>query len=359
VAASLRELAHAYYVVVQHIKRSRPPNLDCRITGHIARVNVGQTLWIAILGGAVLDNGRLTIQNLPGKRDNWRVSADHAYLMRVETVLDMLQPVVNTPAFEAEVVFSGGINRRSAIPFFIAGLLGQMLICYFLSIGTSAGVWTSVVLANSLYAGKLNDWHSIYWGKSEQPGLKMRVPGSKKLMCLASFDRSSPVEGHLRQGFLLNVLGLIAATFGAIYQFQTRQALGFSPLTFTPNWVVYTSIGFCVGTSILIAVMLTLQHTTEKTWSENQMLPTRLMTYCTLPTSLVVAGLAVLFRIKGIPHFWPILDALTWISGMPLGMIENGRIFSMDDNIMHLVLINRWMMGAVASAVGSSAPANK
>jgi len=35
-------------------------------------------------------------------------------------------------------------------------------------------------------------------------------------------------------------------------------------------------------------------------------------------------------------------------------MIENGRFFSADDNMLHLVLLNRWMMGAVASALGST-----
>ncbi|KAJ3878649.1 hypothetical protein F5051DRAFT_460420 [Lentinula edodes] len=334
VSASLRELAHSYYVVAQHIRRHAPRN-NCDMTGHIARINFGQTLWVALLGGAT--------------RANWKVSADHAYLTRVESVLAQLESVANTPAFESTVTGAGGISR---------GLIGQMIICYFLSVGTSAGVWTSVILANSLYAGKLHDWHSIYFGKSDsssQPGLKLRVPDMKTdWMCIATFDRSSPKEGLLRQGFLLNILGLTAAVLGAIFQSETRDALGFSPFTPTPSWVVYTSIALCVGTSAFIVLMLVLQYITEKTWTEDAMFPTRVMAYTTLSASFIVAALAILFRVRNMPELWPILDALTWISGLPLGTIENGRLFSVDDNILHLVLLNRWMMGAVASAVGSS-----
>ncbi|KAJ3820291.1 hypothetical protein F5880DRAFT_982911 [Lentinula raphanica] len=357
VSASLRELAHSYYVVAQYIKRSSPRH-DCNVTGHIARINFGQTLWAALLGGAVLDHGRMTFLNLPGAKGNWQVSADYAYLTRVEAVLEQLEPVANTPIFESSITGAGGISRGTAIPFLIAGLLGQMIICYFLSVGTSAGVWTSVILANSLYAGKLHDWHTIYYGKSDstnQPGLKLRVPDlTKNWMCIATFDRSSPKEGVLRQGFLLNVLGLIAAIFGAIFQSQTRRALGFSPFTPTPSWVVYTSVTLCVGTSALVILMLVLQYIAERTWTEDAMFPTRVMVYSTLSASFVISALAVLFRVRDMPHFWPILDAVTWISGLPMGMVENGRAFSADDNILHLVLLNRWMMGAVASAVGSS-----
>ncbi|KAJ3739726.1 hypothetical protein DFH05DRAFT_492749 [Lentinula detonsa] len=357
VSASLRELAHSYYVVLQYIERSSPRH-DCDITGHIARINFGQTLWVALLGGAVLDHGRMTFLNLPSARANWKVSADYAYLTRVEAVLEQLEPVANTPIFESTITGSGGISRGTAIPFLIAGIMGQMIICYFLSVGTSAGVWTSVILANSLYSGKLHDWHTIYYGKSDsthQPGLKLRVPDAKKdWMCVATFDRSSPKEGILRQGFLLNVFGLIAAIFGAIFQSQTRHALEFSSFTPTPSWVVYTSVALCVGTSVLIILMLVLQYISERAWTEDAMFPTRVMVYSTLSASLIVSALAVLFRVRDMPHFWPILDAVTWISGLPMGMIENGRIFSADDNILHLALLNRWMMGAVASAVGSS-----
>ncbi|KIK71500.1 hypothetical protein GYMLUDRAFT_66697 [Collybiopsis luxurians FD-317 M1] len=376
VSATLRELAHSYYVVAQHIKQTSPYH-DCPTTGHIARIRLGQIQWIAILGGAVLDHGRITFQNLPGTWGNWQVSADYAYLTRVEGVLEQLESVANTPAFESSsICLSGGISRQSAIPFLIAGLIGQMIICYFLSVGTSAGVWTSVVLANSLYAGRLNDWHSAFFGKSQtsnpesdEPGLKLRIPGGAKneLMVIATFDRTSPKQGALRQGFLLNVLGLVAAIFGAIFQSSTRQALGFSPFSYTPDWVVYTSVALCLGTSALIALMLFLQWMSERTWTDDAMMPTRVMTYTTLFTSLVVSVLAVVFTIGGsrvgleaglrrMSRFWPILDALTWLSGMPLGMIENGRMFSADDNILHLVLLNRWMMGAVASAVGSGSP---
>ncbi|KAF9071937.1 hypothetical protein BDP27DRAFT_1418513 [Rhodocollybia butyracea] len=362
VAASLRELAHSYFLVVQHIKQTSPHH-DCPTTGAIARIDVGQTMWISFLGGSVLDHGRITFQNLPGGWGNWQVSADHAYLTRVEAVLEQLEPIANTPAFDSGI-YGGGISRRTAVPFLLVGAIGQMLICYFLSVGTSAGVWTSVVLANSLFAGKLNDWHSAYYGKStgsEEPGLKMRVPGSHyaskaeaDVMCVVTLDRSAPKQGGLRPGFFLNVLGLIAAVFGAIFQSQTRDALGFSPRAETANWVVYTSIALTLGTSGVILLMVVLQNLAEKTWMDDAMMPTRVMTYCTLTASFGVSGLAIFFRIKGVPQFWPILDALTWMSGFPLGMIENGRLFSVDDNVLHLVLLNRWMMGAVASAVGSS-----
>ncbi|KAF8832845.1 hypothetical protein HHX47_DHR1001864 [Lentinula edodes] len=245
-------------------------------------------------------NGRMTFINLPETRANWKVSADHAYLTRVESVLAQLESVANTPAFESTVTGAGGISRGTAMPFLVAGLIGQMIICYFLSVGTSAG------------------------------------------------------EGLLRQGFLLNILGLTTAVLGAIFQSQTRDALGFSPFTPTPSWVVYTSIALCVGTSAFIVLMLVLQYIREKTWTEDAMFPTRVMAYTTLSASLIVVALAILFRVRNMPELWPILDALTWISGLPLGTIENGRLFSVDDNILHLVLLNRWMMGAVASAVGSS-----
>jgi hypothetical protein len=77
----LRELA-------QHIK---PLHHDCSTTCNIARVNVGQTMWISFLYGSVLNQGGITSQKLLGSLGNWRVSADHAYLTCMEAVLEQLE----------------------------------------------------------------------------------------------------------------------------------------------------------------------------------------------------------------------------------------------------------------------------
>ena len=360
VSATLSELGRSYLRVARYLKDNSPR--DIGISGQIARIEVGQTLWIAILGGAILDSGRLTIQNLPGRWGS-RGSVDAAYLGRIDAILDLLQPYAGTETQFSDLVFSGGINRRSAIPFFLAGLFGQVIVCYFLSVGTSAGVWTSVALANSLFAGRLTDLHSIYYGKSrartenDQPGMKMYLPGSasKEIMVIATFDRSTPKEDSgLRSGFFMSVFGVVAAIFGAIFQERTRIALSFGPTTPTPPWVVYTSVSLCIGTTLLVLSMLIAQQLHEKTWSDDSEFPTRLMTYSTFPSSIAICTLAVTFRLKGWGHLWPILDAITFLSGFPLGMIENGRLFAADDNMLHLVLLNRWMMGAVASSLGSS-----
>ncbi|EIM89647.1 uncharacterized protein STEHIDRAFT_118797 [Stereum hirsutum FP-91666 SS1] len=356
-SASLRELAGAYYRVVQYIRRSTGTP-EWPITGELATISVGQTLWISFLGGALLDHGRLTIQNLPGRRGMRNVSADEGYLNRIEAVLQAIEPYANKPEF-FDLVFSGGSNRRASYPFLIAGLVGQVIICYFLSVGTSAGVWTSVALANSLYVGRLTDLHSVFNGKTadtEEPGLKMYLPGSpsKELMVIATFNRSTPRQGTLRPGVLLNAFGLVAAVFGAIFQSQTRTALDFSSFTATPDWVVYTSAALAVGTSLLILTTIVLQQTSEQTWNDGSEMPTRWMIYSTLPVSCVMSGLAVFFMRCKITRFWPVLDALTFLSGVPLGMLENGRIFAADANMLHLVLLNRWIMGAVASSVGSN-----
>ncbi|KAL0565904.1 hypothetical protein V5O48_016116, partial [Marasmius crinis-equi] len=363
VSASLRELAHSYFVVTQHIKQhastwsiGSPPDV-------LMRISVGQSLWIAILGGGLLKQGRVTFQNLPGRWSfagsprGYRATPDEAYLNRLDAILGVLQPYANTPRF-FDLVFSGGVSRRTCIPFLIAGIVGQIIICYFISVGTTAGVWTSVALANTLYSGRLADWHSVWFGKSadsSEPGFKMYVPGTENLMCIATLNRTASREGDLRQGFLLNMLGLAAAIFGAIFAVPTRNALGFGPVDPSATWVSYTSIGLCIGTSILVASTVILQQVHEKTWSDDSEMPMRWMVLATVPTSLIVAGLALFFQIKQLQSFWPILDALTWISGLPLGMLENGRMISVDENTLHLVLLNRWMMGAVASSIGSNA----
>ena len=358
VSATLSELARSYFRVVQYLKQNSLQQIG--LSGQVARVEVGQTLWISILGGAVLDTGRLTIQNLPGRWGMKGVSADDAYLTRIDSVLQQLAPYAGTATEFGDLVFSGGINRRSAVPFFIAGIFGQIVVCYFLSVGTSAGVWTSVALANSLYAGRLTDWHSMYYGKAlaksdEQPGMKMYVPGSssKALMVIATFDRSTPKEGGLRPGFFMATCGLAAAILGAIFVRQTRVTLRFGPSALTPSWILYTAVVLCLGTTLLVTSMLVVQQSYEKTWWEDSELPTRWMAYSTFSCSVAVCVLAVVFKLKGLDRLWPVLDALTWLSGVPLGMLENGRSFSADDNMLHLVFINRWMMGAVASALGS------
>ncbi|KIY67858.1 hypothetical protein CYLTODRAFT_490261 [Cylindrobasidium torrendii FP15055 ss-10] len=356
VSASLVQLAHSYYTVVQHIKATS--DSEILVSSGLARIVVGRALWISILGGAVLDTGRLTIQNLPGRWGMRDLSADDAYLSRIETVLDLIKPTLDAynGGFD-ELVYSNGLSRRTAIPFLIAGLFGQAIICYFLSVGTSAGVWTSVALANCLYAGRLTDWHSIWCGKndrSEQPGMKMYLPGTKDIMCIATLDRSTPRQGHLRQGFLLNSIGLIAAILGAVFQGPTRDALGFSEFTPTPAWVLYAAVGLCVGASVLILSTVFIQQLHEKTWNNDSLMPTRWMVYTTIIPSMIISGLGLFFQQTGKARLWPLLDALTWVSGLPMGMIENGRVFPADDNLLHLVLLNRWIMGAVASSLGST-----
>ncbi|KIM40994.1 hypothetical protein M413DRAFT_445765 [Hebeloma cylindrosporum] len=361
VSATLSELGRSYFRIVRYLNDNAPR--DIGLSGQIARIQVKQTLWIAILGGAILDSGRLTIQNLPGDWWSQDFSTTDAYLERINAIVDLLEPYAGTETQFNDLAFSGGINRRSAIPFFIAGLIGQIIVCYFLTVGTSAGIWTSLALANSLYAGRLTDWHSIYYSKrppatgNDQPGMKLYLPGSpsKEVMVIATFDRSAPREGPgLRSGFFLSIFGLAAAILGAIFQEQTRATLSFSPITPTPPWVVYTSVFLCIGTTILILSMLIVQQLYAKTWANDSEFPTRMMAYSTLPSSIVVCALAVAFRLKGWDHLWPVLDAITFLSGFPLAMIENGRFFGVDENVLHLVLLNRWMMGAVGSSLGSS-----
>ncbi|KAF8893489.1 hypothetical protein BD779DRAFT_1506556 [Infundibulicybe gibba] len=311
VSASLEELAGAYFRVVQYIKRSGH-GWKASGSGPIAHAHVGQT---------IMDSGRFTIQDLPGRWGVRGMSDPRNY-----------HPHANTASF-GTLVESGGNSRRPAIPFLLAGFFGQAIICYFLSVGTSAGVWTSVALANSLFTGKLTDLHSIYYGKTaatQEPGMKMYMPGTKDIIAIATFDRTTPRQGSLRPGLMLNLLGLAAAIFGAIFQNQTRDALGFS--TFRVHH----------------------HGCKEKTWFEDSQYPNRCAVYSTLPCSLLIAGLAVFFQLTDRARLWPILDAITWISGLPFGMLENGRMSGGDDNITHIILVNRWLMGAVASAIGST-----
>ncbi|KAI0314661.1 hypothetical protein OF83DRAFT_1063473 [Amylostereum chailletii] len=359
VSASLQHLAVAYLRVVRHIRHAHQnSNIG---QGSIQRVHVEQTLWIAILGGVILDRGRLTIQELPGPRRSLGESTSDVYLTLITHLLD----TISTHNSDFDSLASRGRDRRTAITTLLVGLFGQAVVCYFVSVGTSAGVWTSVALANSIFGGRLNDIHSVWYrGGAEQdgslqglggdPGLKMYTPGSKDIMVIATFDRSAPRLGKLRPGFLLNALGLVAATLGAVFTAPTRAALQFGPITPTPQWVVYTSIVLCLGTSVLVTGTVVLQQMKEKTWRYDSETPTRWMVYSTLPASIVVCALAMFFAECGGARFWPVLDAVTWLSGFPLGIVENGAMFQADANVLHLVLLNRWMMGAVASSLGSS-----
>lgn len=356
VTASLNELAAAYHRVSQHLKLKDQSILQAKSGNpHVAYANVGQSLWIGILGGGILDSGRITFQKI---RNPWAadMTEDEAYINRIETVLDMIRPVVAAGRMD-DILVSGGITRLPAIPFLLAGLFGQMLVAYFLAVGTSAGVWTSVALANSLFAGKLTDLHSIYLGKTprtQQPGMKMYVPNTENFMVIATFDRSAHQEGALRPGFLANACGLLAAIFGAAFQSQTRAALGFADFTPSRPWVVYTTIFLTLAITSLVVILLILQYRGKgKEWQQGNFLPDRWMVYSTLPSAVVVSGLALVFRLKDLGRFWPILDAITWLSGIPLGAIENGRLISVDENTLQLILVIRWLMGAVASALGS------
>ncbi|KAF9508574.1 hypothetical protein BS47DRAFT_1350153 [Hydnum rufescens UP504] len=341
VSASLNELARAYYRVVQHVKQHAQHAIafGALDSGQLATVNIGQSLWIAILGGELLDKGRVTFQNLPGRRAIIDTSADEAYLERVQAVLEAVGPYVNTLKF-FDLIFSGG----ASIPP---------------TVGTSAGVWTSVTLANSLYSGSLTDRHTLFFGRTPrtlEPGMKMSVPdaGSKELMVVATFDRSSPrAPQGLTPGLFLNGFGLLAAILGAVFQEQTRRSLGFGPTVPTATWVIYTSIALSLGTSLLILTLVILQLD-ARTWFDDHQRPTRWAIYSTVLASLVICALAAFFVRCRLGHLWPILDALTWLSGLPLGIFENGRMISIDDNYVHLVLVNRWMLGAVSSSVGSS-----
>ena len=57
VSATLSELGRSYFRVVRYLKDNSPR--DIGISGRITRIEVAQTLWIAVLGGATLDSGRL------------------------------------------------------------------------------------------------------------------------------------------------------------------------------------------------------------------------------------------------------------------------------------------------------------
>ncbi|KAH7103652.1 hypothetical protein BKA62DRAFT_784339 [Auriculariales sp. MPI-PUGE-AT-0066] len=354
---SLREIVHAYLHVLDHIKSKNPVPLA---HGHSAAIHVGRTLWVGILGGALLDSGRLTIQNIPSLDVMYMGgSLDGMYLGRVEEVLRQIQTFADDPNAFNELVSSGGLQRFSAWPFFLAGLSGQALICYFLSVGTTAGIWTSVALSNSLLNGRLTDIHSMFCGKhaeSQQPGFKMYVPNSNQLMCIATLNRSPPAHDTLRPGLLLNIVGVIAASLGAVFQGPTRRSLGFGKTEPAPPWVLYTAVGMALAVSILPTGIILGEIVTDKKLSR-QNAPSAILGMSTVCGSLLISGLAVFFQLRGLHRLWPVLDALTFVSGFPLGMIENGWMFGVDENTLHLCLLNRWIMGAIASSLGSGTKA--
>jgi uncharacterized membrane protein len=350
VSASLNELAGAYYRVMQYIKHSDPP-----APGLTAHIQVGQTLWIAILGGAVLDTGRLTIQNLPGSWGVKNTSPDEAYLSRITAILDALKPYAKQISF-FNYVFSGGSARQMAFVFLFLGLLAQAMICFLLSAVSTVGVWMNVALANTLMTGKLLDFHSMYWGKtasSDQPGMKMCLPESKELMAIATFDLTGPREGVLRPGIFLNLVGIAAAALGIIFKEETRHVLGLTQNQPLPSALVYVSMFLSVALSLLIGIAIYLQQLRERTWANNSQLPTRWMVYATLSCSVAVVGLGSFLHKEQLTWLWPILDSLVWVSGLPLGMLENGRMSSGDESTIQMILVNRWLMGLIASTVRS------
>lgn len=244
-----------------------------------------------------------------------------------------------------------------ALIFLFLGLLTQMTICFLLSAVTTAGVWMSVAMTNTLMAGKLLDFHSLYWGKvidADQPGMKMYKPGSKELMAIATFDRTGPREGPLRPGLFLNIAGIAAAVLGVIFKEETRHILGLAQNQPLPTTLIYVSMSISVGLSLLIGVTMYVQQLHERTWANDSELPTRWMVYTTLSCSIAVVFLGFIFHRSQVTWLWPILDALIWVSGLPLGMLENGRISSADESTIQMILVNRWLMGLVTSVVASN-----
>lgn len=75
VSATIEELASVYYNVVQYTKHRAPDFDHSSYHNQVATIDVGQTLWIAIFGGALFDRGRLIIQNLPGRMSIKKVLA--------------------------------------------------------------------------------------------------------------------------------------------------------------------------------------------------------------------------------------------------------------------------------------------
>ncbi|KAF8163332.1 hypothetical protein B0H34DRAFT_745181 [Crassisporium funariophilum] len=352
VSASLNELAGAYYRVIQSLKRSAPPEAN-----QAAHVQVGQTLWVAILGGAVLDQGRLTIQNLPGDWSMKKTSPDEAYLSRVEAILHLVEPCVAQKTF-FNMVYSSGTSQRPALLFLFAGLLMQIAVCFLLSVYTSSGIWLSVAVANTIMSGKLTDWHSRFWGKTEsteQPGMKMYLPGTKDIMAIATFDRTGPRDGPLRPGMLLNLLGGAAAFLGAVFRVQARKVLGVVTVQPFPDKVAFIASLLCGGLSFVICITLLLQQARQRTWADGSELPTRWMTYATVSFSLLVSVVGFYSQTAQlVSPLWLLLDAFVWISGLPLGMLENGRIIPADEGTVQMILVNRWLMGVIVSAVASS-----
>ena len=347
VCASLQQMAEAYYRVVQYVKKDDKALVAT--DDRIAEISVGQTLWIAILGGVTLDHGRLTIQNLPGRWAIKNLSSSEVFLSRVDAILELIRPYANKPSF-FDLVFSGGTSRSLTLPFIFFSAIGQMTICYALAALSPASVWLSVALANMLLAGRLTDIHSRYHGRAantEQPGMKMYLPGTHELMAIATFDASPPKENGLRQGFLLNSLGFLASIAGVLFQEKTRAAFDLHTNFAVPDWLRLTCILLSLNLTMFITITTIIQQKREKEWFKDSETPLRWTISSTVLCSLAISVLT-LFR-RGFVH-WFILDSLIWMSGLPLGVLENGRMIAVDDTMIHLVLLNRWIMGIIASA---------
>jgi len=117
---------------------------------------------------------------------------------------------------------------------------------------------------------------------------------------------------------------------------------------------MYLSMFLSVGLSLLIGITIYLQQLHERTWANDSELPTRWMVYTALSCSMTVAGFGFVFDRSQLTWLWPVLDAFIWVSGLPLGMLENGRISSGDESTIQMILVNRWLMGFITSIVASN-----
>ncbi|KAL1695799.1 hypothetical protein GGG16DRAFT_44937 [Schizophyllum commune] len=352
VYASFNELAEAYFIVVQHHKKE--PDVEKRMEGYVAIASVEQTMWLAIFGGALLESGRLTIQNLQGYREH-DMFIDQAFSRRIEHVLDTLSPRGNDVDL-TEITHDFMPSKRSVLShvFFVAGLLGQMITSYFLCASGCVGTWSSVALANSLYSGRLSDWHTRSHGGASgaaEAGIWMQAPFTKDVMCFATLDRSMPRVDKQRPGILLNVCGITAAIMGVVFQQQTRTALGFddAPSLMSPS-IAYATAVVITFLAFLFSVFLALTDLETLTDSDR----------CMWIWASTFAGMVIASALGNIMYharyylceqtLWIAIDVTVWITGLPLGWLLNGQLpVDVEDTVVHFALASRWMMGALAS----------
>ncbi|KAL1735098.1 hypothetical protein EV714DRAFT_268373 [Schizophyllum commune] len=354
VHTSLNELAKAYFIVVQHHKKE--PDVEKRMEGYVAIASVKQTMWLAIFGGALLESGRLTIQNLQGYREH-DMFIDQAFSRRIEHVLDTLSPRGNDVDL-TEITHDFMPSKRSALShvFFVAGLLGQMITSYFLCASGCVGTWSSVALANSLYSGRLSDWHTRSHGGASgaaEAGIWMQAPFTKDVMCFATLDRSMPRVDKQRPGILLNVCGIAAAIMGVVFQQQTRTALGFddAPSLMSPSIAFATSV-VITFLALLFSVFLGLTDLETLTDSDRYK-----WIWTSTAVGMVIAsvlGNSVYYARNYLCEqtLWITIDVTVWITGLPLGWLLNGQLpVDVDHTVVHFALASRWMMGALASLI--------